>query len=192
MTPDPAVALIVVDLQTATVRNPLIHPVEGVVDNAARLARAFRARSLPVVLARARLDHPPAGRTSVGNGRPPVPVELLELVPALDVQPQDLVVEHRGWSAFTQTGLTRRLRDLGVTQVVVVGLATSFGVESTARTAYDCGFHVVVVSDATSDLSSAGYEHTLRAVVPVLGEVATTAEVLESVEAAGRSGEGTP
>ncbi|WP_454051649.1 cysteine hydrolase [Cellulomonas sp. Marseille-Q8402] len=175
---DPGTALVVVDLQQATVRNPLVHPVQDVVRNAAALARAFRARGLAVVLAHARLDAPPPGRTTVGGGRPPVRAELLELVPELEEQPGDLRVEHRGWSAFTGTDLAARLRDRGVTQVVVAGLATSFGVESTARSAYDSGFHVTVVADATSDLTTAGYERTIGAVVPVLGEVATTGAVL--------------
>lgn len=184
MTPlDPATALVVVDLQAATVRNPLVHPAEGVVRNAAALAVSFRAAGLPVVLARARLDAPPAGRTQVGGGRPPVPAELLALVPEVGAAPGDLLVEHHGWSAFAGTGLAERLRDRGVTQVVVAGLATSFGVESTARSAYDAGFHVTVVADATSDLTESGYRRTLDAVVPVLGEVATTAAVLDALPA---------
>lgn len=178
---DPGAALVVVDLQLATVAGPTVRPTADVVRRSAVLAAAFRAGGRPVVLAAARLDAPPPGRTQVGGGRPPVPAAALALVPELDPQPGDLRAEHHGWSAFGGTTLADDLRARGVAQVVLVGLATSFGVESTARAAYDAGFHVVAVVDAMTDFSDEAHAHTTGRVLPVLGETATTDEVLASL-----------
>jgi len=176
---DPTAALVVVDLQVATTSNQTVHPAADIVQRAERLAAAFRERALPVVLATARLDAPPPGRTQLGGNRPTVPLRALELV--VDVHPTDLRVEHHGWSAFGGTTLVDDLRARGVTQVVLVGLATSFGVESSARDAYDAGFHVVVPVDATTDLTEDGYRHAIERVFPVLGETTTTEELLAAL-----------
>jgi nicotinamidase-related amidase len=180
---DPGAALVVVDLQLATTSNSTVHPMADVVGRVAGLAAAFRRARFPVVLATARLDAPPAGRTQLGGNRPPVPAAALALVPDLDGQPSDLRAEHHGWSAFGGTTLADDLRARGVTQVILVGLATSFGVESTARDAYDAGFHVVVAVDATTDLTEEGYRHACERVFPVLGETTTTREVLAALAA---------
>jgi nicotinamidase-related amidase len=80
--------------------------------------------------------------------------------------------------AFYGTGLERILRRAGVTQVFLTGVATTAGVEATAREAYDRGFHVVLVEDAMSDMSAEGHRHAVRAIFPRIGEVTTTAGAL--------------
>lgn len=82
------------------------------------------------------------------------------------------------WGAFTGTSLHDHLGSLGVTQVVLAGVATSIGVESTARFAHELGYHVVLVTDAMTDRDAEAHAHSLRRVFPRLGETATTAEVL--------------
>jgi hypothetical protein len=77
------------------------------------------------------------------------------------VQWGDLEVTRGGWSAFAGTGLAEQLRARDVRQVVLVGVATTFGVESTARDAYDAGFSVLVVSDAVTDRSAADHDLAL-------------------------------
>ncbi|HEY0217268.1 MAG TPA: isochorismatase family protein [Cellulomonas sp.] len=180
---DPVTALVVVDLQGATVRNPTVHPAVDVVRRSARLAAAFRAHGLPVVLASADLNDPPGGRSERGGPRPPLPDELLALVPELDAAAGDLRAPHRGWSAFGGSTLEADLRRVGATQVVIAGLATSFGVESTARDAYDAGFHVTLVVDAMTDLDLGAHQRAVGWIFPVLGETATTDEVLAALGA---------
>lgn len=70
----------------------------------------------------------------------------------------------------------------GVSQVVVAGIATSVGVESTARAAYDHGYHVVLVTDAMSDMDAAAHRHSVATVFPRLGETAVTADVLAHLQ----------
>lgn len=170
---DPKTALIIVDLQKGTVRNPLVHPAESVIASCVRLASVFRANGLPVVLINA--EGTPPGRTAYGTRE--LPSDWAELVPELQVAADDLLVTKSGWGAFTGTDLHRQLLDLEVTQVVVAGLATSYGVESTARAAYDLGYHVVVATDAVSDVSADGHDGSLARVYPALGQLSTVDEI---------------
>jgi nicotinamidase-related amidase len=174
---DPRTALVVVDLQKGTIgNNPMAHQAQDVIGRAAELAAAFRQRGLPVVL----VNHAgtPAGRTQYGQGGGDWPPELTELMPGLGAEPSDLRVTKRGWGAFASTDLDPRLKSLGVTQVVIAGVATSYGVESTARDAYDRGYHVTVAADAVTDPTLEGHQHSLARVFPALGQVGTTAEII--------------
>lgn len=70
------------------------------------------------------------------------------------------------------------LRDREITQVVLVGFATSYGIESIARQAYDLGYHVVIVGDAINNLQAEGHEHSMARVFPALAQVCSTDEIL--------------
>jgi len=177
---DPATALIVVDLQSGTVRNPTVHPIEGVVQNAVAVLEAFRAHSLPVVIAT--VDGTAAGRSEYGGKASVWPAELTTLVAEIVPAPDDLVISRRAWSVFAGTGLAERLTKAGITEVVFVGLATSFGIESSARDAYDAGFNVVVAVDAISDMRAEAHENSVTRIFPILGETATAAEIVAQLE----------
>jgi nicotinamidase-related amidase len=173
---DPRTALIVIDLQAGTLSNPTVHPAADIVARATELTAAFRAAGRPIVFAR--VDGTPAGRTTYGAGAREYPAAFTELAPELDPHPEDLSIVRRTWDAFSGTPLQAQLAEAGITQVVLAGIATSFGVESTARHAYDLGFSVVVVSDAVTDLRPESHENSITRVFPVLGQVATTAEIV--------------
>lgn len=173
---DDRVALIVIDLQAGTTANPTAHPVDEVVGHAVDLAAAFRQGGLPVVLAS--VDGMPAGRTSYGSGGREFPPAFSALRPELDPQPADVLVTRRTWSAFAGTDLDARLRDLGVTQLVLAGLATSFGVESTARAAYDLGYSVILAADAMTDPRAESHDASIARVFPALGQISTADEII--------------
>ncbi|MDH6580282.1 isochorismatase family protein [Kitasatospora sp. MAP5-34] len=174
---DPTTALIVVDLQAGLAALPTVHPFESVVANAARLADAFRARKLPVVLVNVAGGAP--GRTEQGvAGRSALPDNWTDLLPELDQQPGDKTVTKYTWGAFQNTDLAGYLDALGVTQVVVVGVATSIGVESTARQAHEHGLNVTVATDAVTDLNPATHDNSVAHIFPRLGETGTTDEIL--------------
>ena len=61
----------------------------------------------------------------------------------------------------------------------MTGIATSSGVESTARSAYDYGYHVVLVVDAMTDRDADNHRHSVEKVFPRLGETCTTDDVLK-------------
>lgn len=178
---DSNAALVVIDLQKGIAAMPTVHPASEIIDRSARLARAFRARSLPVVLVNVTGMAP--GRTSTPRPAFAFPPDWTELAPALDAQPADLRISKQRWGAFLGTSLDADLRRRGVTQIVLTGIATSFGVESTARSAYDLGYNVALVSDAMTDRDADAHRHSLDTIFPRLGEVVTTDEVLSRLSA---------
>jgi nicotinamidase-related amidase len=169
---DPGTALIVIDLQKAIVGRPLAHPAQEVVKRSAALAQAFRQHGLPVVLVTVAGTAP--GRNEQGGNGASFPPEATELVPELGAQPSDHRVVKRTWGAFTGTGLEQHLRSLGVTQVLLCGIATSIGVESTARQAHEAGFHVSLATDAMTDLNAEAHANSVARIFPRLGETGTT------------------
>ena len=173
---DPISALIVIDLQKGVVTYPMAHPVLEITGRVAQLARAFRERGLPVVLINVAGGAP--GRTEVTHQFNP-PADWTELVPELEQHPHDHTVTKLQWGAFHGTSLDHFLRRRGVTQVVLTGIATSIGVESTARSAHDLGYHVTLVVDAMTDVDAEAHQYSVRKIFPRLGETATTEEALK-------------
>jgi nicotinamidase-related amidase len=173
---DPVAALVVIDLQQGIVAAPTVHPAAEVIDRSAQLARAFRRQGLPVVLVN--VSGPAPGRTDAGPPRQPQQPGWTELVPQLEPQPGDLRITKQRFGAFIGTGLDQELHRRGVTQVFLTGISTSAGVESTARSAHDLGYNVVLVLDATTDRSPELYQHSVEKVFPRLGETAQTGDVL--------------
>jgi nicotinamidase-related amidase len=179
---DASAALVVIDLQKAIAGLPTVHPAGEITGRAAQLARAFRARGLPVVLVNVTGTAP--GRTEAGSPKFSLPADWTELLPELEQQPDDHIVSKQRWGAFTGTSLDDTLRERGVTQVVLTGVATSIGVESTARSAYDLGYNVALVVDAMTDRDADAHRHSVEKIFPRLGETDTTDNVLKLVKEA--------
>ncbi|MEV0039233.1 isochorismatase family protein [Streptomyces sp. NPDC050804] len=174
---DPRTALVVVDLQKGIVSRPAVHPTDDVVARSAELAAAFRAKGLPVVLVNVTGGAP--GRTAGPTGSLPADASWADLVPGLGQQDSDIVVTKQTWGAFYGTDLDMRLRRLGVTQVVVTGVATSKGVESTARAAHERGYNVTVVTDAVTDTDEGAHRNFVEKIFPALGETDTTDAIVK-------------
>jgi nicotinamidase-related amidase len=177
---DPKSALIVIDLQKGIVSLPAAHPIPEIVARAGALADAFRGQRLPVVLVN--VDAGAPGRTERARRLPELPAGWTDLVPELNRQPQDHLVTKRTWGAFTNTGLEAHLKTLGVTQVVIAGVATSAGVESTARHAHELGFNVVLPVDAMTDMSPDAHHNSITRIFPRIGETGTTEEIVGLLE----------
>ncbi|MDE1147709.1 MAG: isochorismatase family protein [Azospirillaceae bacterium] len=177
---DPNTALIVIDLQNGIVGIPTVHPIGPVVERTVALLAAFRTRGLPVVLVNVAGGAP--GRTERLRRQETFPDGWTDLIPELDRQPDDIVVTKHTWGAFASTDLEVQLKALGVTQVVVTGVATGTGVESTARQAYEAGFHVTLALDAMTDTRAAAHDYSVANVFPKLGETGTTADILRLLE----------
>ena len=177
---DPNTALIVVDLQRGIVPLPAAHPMDGVVKHAVALTEAFRHSGLPVVLVNVAGGAP--GRTE--QPRPPMqfPDGWTDLIPELNRQPTDIVVTKRTWGAFASTDLEQRLKAIGVTQVVVLGVATGTGVEATARQAYEQGFNVTLAIDAMTDRRPEAHDYAISNVFPRLGETGTCQEIIDLLQ----------
>lgn len=180
---DPQTALIVVDLQQGIIGTQFIHPISEVINRTCSLIEAFRRNELPVVLVNVAGRAP--GRTELPPRLQTLPEGWTDLIPELDPQPSDILVTKRTWGAFAATDLETRLKQKGVTQVVVTGVATGTGVESTARQAYELGFNVTLAIDAMTDARPEAHAYSLKHVFPRLGETGTTQQILDLL--AGRS-----
>lgn len=179
---DPTSALVVIDLQKGLANFPTApHSIADVVTASRQLAHAFRTSGLPIVWANVTGGAP--GRTEQQRNMGEHPPDWADLIPELGAEPGDLRVTKRTWGAFPHTDMEPKLRDLGVTQIVLTGVATSIGVGSTAREAYALGFNVTLAIDAMTDLDAAAHENSVTRIFPRLGETGTTEEIIGLLEA---------
>ena len=177
---DPKPALVVIDLQKGITAIPGVPALDDVIQRSADLAAAFRRHGLPVVLVNASGMAP--GRTEISRPAFTPPPDWTDLVAELDQQPDDLLVTKQTWGAFHATPLDTLLRERGVTQIVLTGVATSAGVESTARAAHEHGYNVVLATDAMADRDPELHANSIQRVFPRLGETATTDDVLAMLD----------
>jgi nicotinamidase-related amidase len=177
-------ALVLIDLQAGILALPTARPAAEVLAKGIALAEAFRARGLPVVLVRVAWspdggDLPRAEADRPGPAVPPpagfadIPAELAAL--------GDVVVTKRHWGAFTGTELDLQLRRRGVHRIVLGGISTSVGVESTARSAWEHSYELVFAEDATADLDADSHTHAFGKIFPRIGRVSSTAEVIAAL-----------
>ena len=177
---DTTTALIVIDLQKIILDLPTVHPVGEVVNQATVLADAFRRHRLPVVLVNG--DGVAPGRTEQAFRMHEFPAGWTELLPELNQQPEDHIVTKQTWGAFTNTDLDEYLKKQRVTQVVIVGIATSAGVESTARHAYELGFNVTLAVDAMTDRNADAHTNSITRIFPRLGETGTAQQIIDLLD----------
>lgn len=181
-------ALVVIDLQRGLASVETAHPFAEIVGRAATLASAFRHSGFPVVLVNAAGTAP--GRTDARRFRPAdfvAPPDWTELEPELGVQPSDYLLTKYRAGAFHDTELHSYLQTREVTQVVVAGISTTMGVESTARAAHEHGYHVVFATDAMTDRDADTHRISIERIFPRIGECATTAEILTKLALAAPS-----
>lgn len=177
---DPNTALIVVDLQKGIIGSPFMHPIDEVVKRSRLLIDAFRQRNLPIALVNVAGGAP--GRTERPRPDMPRPEGWTDLIPEVNQQPDDMFVTKRTWGAFASTDLEDQLKKRGVTQVVIIGVATGTGVEATARQAYEQGFNVTLAIDAMTDARPEAHDYSIKHVFPRLGETGTTQEIIHLLE----------
>ncbi|WP_435860221.1 isochorismatase family protein [Streptomyces roseus] len=157
-------ALILIDLMPRIIALPLApHSGDEVLARCRTLARSFRANGQPVVMVR--VERPRVAAQPPGS----------DFAAGL-VEEGDIVVVKRTVGAFYGTDLDERLRKLGVNTVVLAGLVTTMGVESTARAAADHGYELEFVADAMSGLAADEHEFAVRRSFPRFGEVRNTAD----------------
>jgi nicotinamidase-related amidase len=176
-------ALVLIDLQRGIVARPVgPHSAAQVLEQAQRLAVRCREVGATVVLVR--VAYAADGRDRLTQpvdaapwGGPPAP-DFSDLVPDIGPKPGDIVVTKRQWGAFYGTELDLALRRRGIRTIVLGGIATSFGVESTARDAFERGYELVFAEDAMAALSAEAHHFAVGTIFPRLGRVRSTADIL--------------
>ena len=173
-------ALVLIDLQKGILAmNTAPHASADVLAKGRQLAETFRKANAPVVLVNvdfgADFGDAPRGLTDAAAGRN-YPEDWTELAQGLR-QPGDLTVTKHQWGAFHGTDLDVKLRRRGITTIVLGGIATNFGVESTARAGWEHGYNMVVVEDASTGVSAELHDMSFKFVLPRIARVTTTADV---------------
>ncbi|MVM30739.1 isochorismatase family protein [Spirosoma sp. HMF4905] len=178
---DPNTALVLIDFQKAVMLYPLLTPASEILANTTKLIAAFRKVSLPIVVVMVK----PVANTGVAirrNTQQPSSVgftaDLLELVPEIETQPDDIFITKHTWGAFYETPLDEELKKRGITGIVLAGVATSRGVESTARAASERGYNIAFAQDAMTDMVASAHENSLNVIFPRLGEVGDTDAII--------------
>ena len=175
-------ALVAIDLQKGIVaRQTAPYPAAQVVANTARLLAVARENRVFVVLVN--VDYAQDGGDRVS--RPcdqPAPAGTFDsqwatLVPELDVQPTDYCVTKHQWGAFYGPDLDLQLRRRGIDTLILTGIATNIGVETTARNASERNYAQIFVEDAMTALSAAEHQMSVTTILPRLGYVRSTAHV---------------
>lgn len=177
-------ALVLVDIQGFTVIAPLA-PRSGcdVLANAIRLADRCRRAGILVVIVQAA-----GGAVSL---RPPADLSMprLEFPPNSHRVPQelgprdgDLVITKYNWGAFFGTSLDLQLRRRGIDTIILGGITTNYGVETTARQAHERGYAQLFVEDAMAAFTAEEHGHPLATSLPRIGRVRSTDVVLAAID----------
>ncbi|MCF3183662.1 hydrolase [Streptomyces polychromogenes] len=186
LTLDSATALVLIDLQQGILALPTARPSGEVLARGIELAEAFRAHKLPVVLVNVAWSPDGGDLPSTDVDRPgpaSAPPAAFSEIPAELAALGDITVTKRHWGAFTGTELDLQLRRRGVHRIVLAGISTSVGVESTARTAWEHSYGLVFAEDATADLDADSHAHTFGKIFPRIGRVSSTAEIIAALDA---------
>jgi nicotinamidase-related amidase len=177
-------ALVLIDLQNAVVGRDLApHKAADVVTKCRQLADAVRAKGGTVVYVHVLIDEFVSLPADAPSMRPstPLPASASEIVPEAGVQEGDVIVAKRQWGAFYGTNLEQALDRRGVETIVIAGIATNMGVESTARAAFDAGYALVFAEDAMSTMSAEWHEFSVRNIFPRMGRVRSTEEIMAAL-----------
>ncbi|MGD0095160.1 MAG: hydrolase [Terracidiphilus sp.] len=181
-------AIVVIDLQKGIATTPggAPHSKSDVVANCASLLSAARHAGAQPILVRVGGSPDGADRVRTLTDQTwktsgPLPPDWSELIPELNHQPSDLVIFKRQWGAFYGTDLDLQLRRRGLTTVILCGIATEGGVESTARDAYERGYSLIFPEDAMTGLSAESHANSTERIFPRLGRVRSTAEILAAL-----------
>jgi nicotinamidase-related amidase len=182
--------IVVIDMQKGIAGMPdgAPHSKSTVIANCARLLTAARAAGVQPVLVhvggapdgadrlRSTADQPMRGSATLSP-------DWSELIPELDQHPSDIVILKRQWGAFYGTDLDLQLRRRRLAMIVLCGIATEFGVESTARDAYERGYEIVFAEDAMTGLSAESHANSTERIFPRLGRVRSTEQIIAALKA---------
>ncbi|MBS0055255.1 hydrolase [Yersinia sp. Marseille-Q3913] len=183
-------ALVLIDLQQGILpyaKGP--YSAEQVIAINARLADKFRQLGAPVVLVRVgwsdsfaeALKQPVDQPSPAPEGG--LPESWWRFPEQLAVSDQDIKVIKHQWGAFYGTDLDLQLRRRGIKTVVLAGIATNIGVESTARTAWELGYELVIAEDGCSTASAEMQQFAVNHIFPRISRVRSSTEILAALDA---------
>lgn len=167
------------------------HPIQEVVTNTTRLVNAFRQAGSFVVFVR--VDFSADGKDFLDPITDPTPSILLphalaeepegwsSILPELGSHPLDHLITKHQWGAFFGTDLDLQLHRRKIDTIILCGIATNIGVETTAREAYQHGYNQVFATDAMNAYSEEEHIHTCTYILPRMGLIRSTEEIVAAV-----------
>jgi nicotinamidase-related amidase len=178
--------LVVIDLQRGIIAQPTKpYSSQSVIENAAKLVNAFRKNGMPVFLVHVIMAKETLLKvvSDESFSRPDAQSpDWSEFVPEIAPTPKDIVIAKKQWGAFYGTDLELQLRRRGIDTIVLCGIATDFGVESTARFAYEYGFQQIFAEDAMASRSDEQHNAAVNFVFKRIGRVRRTNEILRALQ----------
>jgi len=181
-------AIVVIDLQKGiTSRETQPHSAKDVIHNASLLLKTFRHNNMPVFLVRVAGSPDQKDRlypvTDTTFNSPPgqMPADWSEIVPELEPKAGGFIITKKQWGAFYGTELDLQLRRRGISVIILCGISTNFGVESTARFAYEYGYNQIFAEDAMASQAKEDHEFVIKKIFPRIGLVRSTQEILEAL-----------
>lgn len=176
-------ALVLIDLQNSVVARELSpYSSADVLKNCALLADTLRPKGGTIVFVRVDIAELLQLTADAPFPRPTtIPTHPTEIVPETGIRPGDLLITKRQWGAFYGTQLEQHLRRRGIQTIILGGIATNFGVESTARAAADRGYEQVFAEDAMSSINAEAHNFTVRTIFPIIGRVRTTQQIVDAL-----------
>ena len=178
-------ALVLIDLQEGIIGMPVApHSSRDVVARGGKLAARFRELGAPVV--RVRVSFSPTGADAL---KQPIDATVNfarapgwdQLTPAIGSDERDIHITKHQWGAFYGTELDLQLRRRRVQTIVIGGISTNFGVESTARDAFERSYALIFVEDAMSAMTAEAHAFAITTIFPRLGRVRSTQAVLDAI-----------
>ena len=190
LTIDPkTTALVLIDLQKgiASIQTAPLSSAE-VIANSNKLIDAFHLQKAQVVIVRVAFNkdrsdalHPEVDEPMASNLNA-LPEDWSTIVPELRCDQNDLFITKHQWGAFYGTELDLQLRRKGIKTIVIGGIATNYGVESTARDGFELGYQMVFAVDAMASRAAADHEFAVTRIFPRMGLVRTTNEIKNALK----------
>ena len=183
----PSTALVLIDLQNGNMARDLApYSSQQVLGNCVLLAQEMRSRGAMVVFVRVLLNElqpGPADAPLRAADAPPPPPDASQFPPEAGVEATDIVITKRQWGAFHATELDQLLRRRHIRTLILGGIVTNIGVESTARAAHDLGYALVFAEDAMSGISAEAHDFACRNTFRIMGRVRKTGELIDALQA---------
>ncbi len=179
-------ALVVIDLQKGIAgmdRQLGPYSAKTVVENAAKLADACRQKEMPVFLVHVMPTKHTALKVETDSPMMrsgEMPEDWGDFVPEIGPKDNDIIKTKHQWGAFYGTGLDMEMRRRGIERIILCGIATSIGVESTARFAYEHGYNQIFAEDAMTSMSEEEHNASLK-IFKKIGKVRKTEEIIKEI-----------
>ena len=180
-------ALVVIDLQKGiTSINTEPYPAKTIIENTRKLLDIARKKDLPIFLVHVKPSNDQKDilypESEASYKLPEHDPSWSDYVPELNIQPSDFLITKHQWGAFYGTELDLQLRRRQISTIILCGISTNIGVESTARFAYEYGFNQIFISDAMGARSKEEHEYPLKYIFPRLGLIRSTDEVVNALK----------